>query len=107
MRHPAPNAFYAFLDQPLYKWSRFLLVALLVPLLLSLTAPIWRISMEAPQYPKGLYLDIFTYTIEGGNDGQHLAEINTLNHYIGMHKIDRAELSDLDWLPSPLASWPC
>ena len=90
---------YERLDRPLVMRARILLAILAIPLALSLTAPLWRISLKAPQYPQGLQLDIWAYTIEGGNHGQHIAEINTLNHYIGMHKIDREELSDLDWIP--------
>lgn len=93
------GAFYEFLEKSPARSARLLLVALLIPLALSFAAPLWRISMEAPQYPYGLYVDIYSYTVEGGGGGQHLQEINTLNHYIGMHKIDRHELSDLDWLP--------
>jgi hypothetical protein len=33
-----------------------------------------------------------------------LQEINTLNHYIGMHSLDRAALSDLDWIPFALGA---
>ena len=60
--------------------------------------------MEAPQYPSGLSLDIYAYKLEGGNDGQHLAEINTLNHYIGMRSLDREALGDLDWIPFALGA---
>jgi hypothetical protein len=90
---------YAFLDRPLFGWSRLLLAAAAIPLLLAFTQPLWRISMTAPQYPQGLYMDIYTHKIDGGNHGQHIKEINTLNHYIGMKTIDRAELADLDWIP--------
>lgn len=93
------DKFYAYLDMPLRMPIRFLLAALIVPLLLSYVTPMWRISMYAPQYPKGLTLDIYSYKLEAGNEGQHLQEINTLNHYIGMKHLDRAEMSDLDWLP--------
>ena len=103
MKHPL-RAFYEFLDRPLFGWSRILLGLLVVPLVLTFTAPLWRIELHAPQYPQGLTLDIYAYTVEGGNHGQHLSEINTLNHYIGMHKIDRAELSDLDWIPFALGA---
>ncbi len=96
---PFIDKFYAFLDRPLYGWSRLVLLAMVVPLVLAFTQPLWRISMTAPQYPDGLYMEIYTHKIDGGNKGQHIKEINTLNHYIGMHKIDRAELSDLDWIP--------
>lgn len=98
------NRFYAFLQQPLRPWSRVVLALLVVPLALSFTRPLWRISMEAPQYPAGLYMDIYAYTVEGGNDGQHLQEINTLNHYIGMRTLDREAMSDLDWLPFALGA---
>jgi hypothetical protein len=101
MRHPLAR-FYEFLDRPIHGVSRVLLVLAVVPLVLSFTEPLWRIRLQAPQYPKGLVMEIYSHKLEGGNHGQHIQEINTLNHYIGMHKIDRAELSDLDWIPFAL-----
>ncbi|HZI14880.1 MAG TPA: hypothetical protein VE153_31210 [Myxococcus sp.] len=101
MRAPL-RKFYAFLDQPLFGGARVVLALLIVPLLLTFTAPLWRIDLSAPQYPDGLFMDIWSYKLEGGADGQHIQEINTLNHYIGMRPIDRAALSDLDWLPFAL-----
>lgn len=94
--------FYELLDRPLRMWTRPLLALLVVPLVVSFAFPLWRISLEAPQYPQGLYMDIYAYKLDGGNGGQHIKEINTLNHYIGMHKIDRGELNDLDWMPFAL-----
>jgi len=96
--------FYEFLAQPIYLPARVLLAVLVVPLLLSFTEPLWRIDLKAPQYPKGLWMEIYTYKVESGDDGAHLQEINTLNHYIGMHAIDRTALSDLDWLPFALGA---
>ena len=93
------DSFWEFLDVPLRGPGRILLVALTVPLLLSFAFPLWRISMHAPQYPEGLSLDIYSYELVGGNDGHDVQEINTLNHYIGMSKITREELRDLDWMP--------
>jgi copper chaperone NosL len=93
------DGFYSFLDRPLFGWSRIALVLLVIPLALAFTQPLWRISLKAPQYPNGLWMEVYTHKVEGGNDGQHIKEINTLNHYIGMHKIDRGELADLDWIP--------
>lgn len=103
MRAPL-DAFYKFLDRPMFFSARVVLAALVIPLALSFTSPLWRIAMEAPQYPKGLTLDIYAYKLEGGNDGQHIDEINTLNHYIGMAKLDRAALTDLDWIPFALGA---
>ncbi|MFT3712052.1 MAG: hypothetical protein QM817_30795 [Archangium sp.] len=98
------SRFYAFLAQPLRPVSRVVLATLAVPLALAFFQPLWRISMEAPQYPAGLYLDIYAHTVEGGNGGQHLQEINTLNHYIGMRTLDRAAMTDLDWIPFALGA---
>lgn len=87
------------LDNTLSPRGKIFLLLLIVPLLVSLVFPLWRISLVAPQYPSGLYMEIFTYKLDGGNNGQHVKEINTLNHYIGMKTLDRAELTDLDWMP--------
>lgn len=91
--------FYEFLAKPIYLPARFLLALLVIPLVLSFSEPLWRIDLAAPQYPNGLWLEIYSYKVEAGDDGQHMQEINTLNHYIGMKSIDRAALTDLDWLP--------
>jgi len=95
----ALQRFYLFLDRPLFGWSRVALVALVIPLAFAFTAPLWRISMQAPQYPKGLYLEIYTHKLDGGNEGHDIQEINTLNHYIGMRPIARADMDELDWMP--------
>ena len=100
----AIEGFYSFLSQPLYPWARVVLAVLVVPLVLSLTQPLWQIFLVAPQYPEGLRMDIYAYKLDGGNDGHDIAEINGLNHYIGMRKIDRSELADLDWLPFALGA---
>jgi copper chaperone NosL len=95
----ALEGFYAYLEKPLYFWTRPLLFLLVLPLAFGLTKPLWHIQMEAPQYPDGLTVDIYAHKLEGGNEGNDLREINILNHYIGMKKIERADLKDLDWLP--------
>ena len=94
--------FHESLSVPLKGRTRLLLVALVLPLMLSFLFPMWRIHMTAPQYPKGLSLDIYSYCLSPGNDGRDLDEINILNHYIGMRKITREELRDLDWIPFAL-----
>lgn len=99
---PPLEKFYGFVQQPLHMRSRLVLALLVVPLLLAFTAPLWNISMVAPQYPKGLELDIYAHKVEGGRDGLDIQEINTLNHYIGMAPINRAALADLDWIPFAL-----
>jgi copper chaperone NosL len=96
--------FYQFLSRPLLMRTRPLIALLAIGLPLAFTQPLWRISMEAPQYPRGLYMDIYAYKVEGGNDGQHLQEINTLNHYIGMRTLDEVAFADLDWIPFALGA---
>ena len=93
------DRFSTWLDSPLFPWSRAVLLALLIPMAASFWFPLWRVSMTAPQYPNGLYVDIYSYKVEGGDEGNHLTEINILNHYIGMKHIDKALYSELDWLP--------
>jgi len=96
------DSFYAFLDRPLFLPARLALAVLVIPLCLAFTAPLWRISMVAPQYPNGLYMEIYPHKVDGGHDGHDITEINELNHYIGMKPIDRAALTDLDWIPFAL-----
>ena len=90
---------YPWIYRPLVGRARLALALLVVPLALSLTGPLWTIHMVAPQYPGGLDLDIYAHTVRGD-----VQEINTLNHYIGMQSIDRASLSDLNWLPFALGA---
>jgi copper chaperone NosL len=89
----------SWLARPLGDRSRWFLLLLLTPLFLALIAPIWQMRFEAPQYPEGLELLIFPYTVTGD-----VQEVNTLNHYIGMARIDRAALSDLAFLPFALGA---
>jgi hypothetical protein len=93
------NRFYEQLSRPLLFWTRWLLVLAVVPLVWGAFVPLWQIHFEAPQYPKGLDLYVRSYTIEGGNRGIDLPEINTLNHYVGMKKLDPADFADLDFIP--------
>jgi hypothetical protein len=96
------DRFQLFLDEPIRFESRALLALMVVPLVLSFTQPLWRISMEAPQYPQGLYMDVYAYKLDAGHDGHDIDEINSLNHYIGMHPIEQSEFADLDWIPFAL-----
>ena len=56
--------------------------------------------LVAPQYSDGLDLFIYCYKIVGGGlNGQHLVEINNLNHYIGMKPIVQADFLEMRWMP--------
>ena len=63
------DAFYRFLDEPIFPWARVVLALLTIFVGLSFTAPMWHINMTAPQYPEGLDLYIYSYKVDGGNDG--------------------------------------
>jgi len=71
-------------------------VLLLVPVYV---APLWRLTMFAPQYQDGLRLEIYSYKLEGGNRGQDIKEINILNHYIGMRDLAPEDFTEFKWLP--------
>ena len=58
--------------------SRLLLFIAAIGLMIVLFTPIWRIELDAPQYPEGLSLTIHAKGLQGNVD-----IINGLNHYIG------------------------
>lgn len=88
-----------FLDRPLSIRSRIVLLAGVAALVAGAFLPLWRIQLVAPQYAEGLTLDMYAYSIEAGNEGQDLQEINTLNHYIGMKAIHEADFVEMQWIP--------
>lgn len=66
-------------------------------LLLSLGQPLWGMRMEAPQYrdDEALRVAVFPSAMKGD-----LAELNTLNQYIGVHVPNT--LPQFQWLPAAL-----
>ena len=91
---------FRFLHKPLNFWSRLFLLAAAVTIIVSLFFPLWKMHLIAPQYSDGLDLYIFPYKIQGGGyHGQHLKEINNLNHYIGMKPIEEADFLEMRWMP--------
>jgi hypothetical protein len=61
--------------------------------------PLYDMTMFAPQYPDGLRLHIYSYKLDGGNNGQDIKEINVLNHYIGMKDLVTDEFTEFKWIP--------
>jgi copper chaperone NosL len=88
-----------FLDAPLDLGPRILLVVALVCLLPTYLAPLYDMTMFAPQYADGLRLHIYSYQLVGGNGGQDVREINVLNHYIGMRDLVVEDFTEFKWLP--------
>jgi copper chaperone NosL len=62
--------------------SAILMLAALL-LMISIFLPYWRMTMTAPQYPKGLSVDVYVNHLEGD-----MREIDELNHYLGMPPLD-------------------
>ena len=91
---------FRFLARPLNLSSRLLLLAAAAAIVTSLFYPLWKMHLVAPQYSDGLDLFIYSYKIVGGGlNGQHLVEINNLNHYIGMASIVQADFLEMRWMP--------
>lgn len=79
--------------------ARYSLVAAAALMLVIYSQPLWNLTMFAPQYDRGLQLDIHAYTLVGGNDGQDVKEINLLNHYIGMRELTEKNFTEFQWIP--------
>ena len=103
--YPRLAALHRMLDRPVSLTGRVLLLPAIALLLLGGVLPLWRISLVAPQYAEGLTLDMYAYQIVAGNNGQDLAEINTLNHYIGMRPIAQADFMEMKVLPFAIGAF--
>lgn len=91
---------FRFLARPLNLGSRIFLLLAAAAIVISLFFPLWRMHLVAPQYSDGLDLFIYSYKIAGGGlHGQHLVEINNLNHYIGMAPIVQTDFLEMRWMP--------
>ena len=88
-----------FLEEPIDYRARLMLLAAAVLLVATYFFPLWNLTMFAPQYPGGLRLDIYSYTLVGGNHGQDVKEINVLNHYIGMQDLVNESFTEFKWMP--------
>jgi hypothetical protein len=75
------------------------LVALAALLLLPMfVTPIWNVYLEAPQYPEGIGMRIHINTVTGVKEND-LDNINNLNHYIGMKRIEPDTIPELRIMP--------
>jgi copper chaperone NosL len=63
-------------------------------LIVVLFVPMWRIDLVAPQYPEGLFLQIFPHKLGGD-----VEIINGLNHYIGMKTLHTSDFIEFRILP--------
>ncbi|HEY0947798.1 MAG TPA: hypothetical protein VGD81_21115 [Opitutaceae bacterium] len=94
--------FYEFLRRPPTPAARVMLVLAAGALITAIFLPLWEIRLVAPQYQEGLSINIYSYKLIAGNNGQDLHEINGLNHYIGMKPIAQADFVEMRWVPFAL-----
>lgn len=90
---------HVFLRRALNLRSRALLLVAAAVVIGAIFLPLWQITLVAPQYEEGLRLHIYAYKLVGGHGGQDVFEINTLNHYIGMHPIAQSDFVEMKWMP--------
>jgi len=71
------------------KKSRIIMfIGVLLPLMLFVF-PLWNITLEAPQYPTPLGMDIYINDFADANP-HDIKNINLMNHYVGMKYIPDA-----------------
>lgn len=77
---------------------RILMLIASLGLLTLFFFPMWRITLYAPQYPDGVTMYIWINKI-GGETAGTLQNINILNHYVGMKKIEPDAIPELQLMP--------
>ncbi|MCC6769883.1 MAG: hypothetical protein IT360_01620 [Gemmatimonadaceae bacterium] len=78
--------------------ARLLIVLAALLLLPMFVTPIWRVYLQAPQYPEGIGMQIWINTVKGMKEND-LDNINNLNHYIGMKRIEPDTIPELRIMP--------
>ena len=83
-----PRAAGLAIAQPGVRYLKLGLLILAGALLVwSIFLPYWNIVLHAPQYPRGLSVDVFVYKM---TPEKSVREVDGLNHYIGMIKLTDA-----------------
>jgi copper chaperone NosL len=94
------------IDSPAPRISKLprLLVTFASILMMGLyVLPLWTVRLTAPQYPEGLGMHIRINTVEGATEND-LNNINNLNHYIGMKRIETDAIPELRVMPWVVAA---
>jgi copper chaperone NosL len=78
--------------------TRFLFLLAPLTLVLLYFYPLWRITLEAPQYTEGINMYIWVDKITG-DEPSTLQNINILNHYVGMRAIEPDSIAELKFFP--------
>ncbi len=74
--------------------SRVMITVASLLFLITFIAPLWEISLSAPQYPEGLSMQIWASKFTGD-----VSTINILNHYIGMAPITADKFPEFQIFP--------
>jgi copper chaperone NosL len=74
--------------------TRIITLLCTIALVAVLFLPLWRIELDAPQYPEGLVLVIHPHGLEGD-----VEVVNGLNHYIGMRTLHNEDFIEFTILP--------
>ena len=77
--------------------GRISILAVIVFIVMLWFFPLWRIDLAAPQYPEGIFMQIWINDVKGD-----VEIINGLNHYIGMKTINKADFKEFVYLPIAL-----
>lgn len=72
-------------EKTLFRRPALLFAAAAAVLLVSIFLPYWRMKLLAPQYPRGLEVQVYVNRLTGD-----VNEIDGLNHYIGMRPLGEA-----------------
>jgi copper chaperone NosL len=90
-----------FFDRSLGLGSRIAILIAAVLLLPAFFFPLYTMTLYSNQFPDGLNLYIYAGTLQGGQSATRddLREINSLNHYIGMHPLQEADFTEFQWIP--------
>ena len=78
--------------------SRLLVGAAALLMVLLYVLPLWHVRLVAPQYPEGLGMHIYISSVQGATEND-LTNINNLNHYIGMKRIENDAIPELTIMP--------
>jgi len=75
------------------KISSIIVIAACLSMIGSLFTPQWDITLDAPEYPEGLNMQIWLNQISG-----EVATISGLNHYIGMKPISASMFPEFSYM---------
>lgn len=83
------------------KKSKLLMMLGALLLLPLFVLPLWNITLEAPQYPESIGMDIYINRFAGAEPSD-IKNINIMNHYVGMEDIPET-IPEFEFFPIIIA----